>query len=310
MGGTVGQLDFFVFTVGVQSDDQNHSGYGSCTLRRLAPAHIRDMSNQDRSRQPAGVPTGGQFAAELRPEADVDLDSSPDVQPDVAYGFYEPGSDVFSSPVAYQWEDHIYTPDGLIEAMIARHRASPAARNMNVEVVLDQIAEAEAIDREDEYSFDTDEFPKTVTHDQLVADQTLEVIGSDGVTPVLYGEPWVSSNDIADGQEAAVEALVWQATGDDGEPLDADIELNEDSLDTLNEQFDDFVELNPVLVKRATATVDMAQLGHSWVLSRNGHGTGLWDVGLGPVGDKLHKAAQDQGPLDSYVGDDGRLHLA
>lgn len=31
------------------------------------------MSNQDRSRQPAGVPTGGQFASEGRAEADLDL---------------------------------------------------------------------------------------------------------------------------------------------------------------------------------------------------------------------------------------------
>lgn len=38
------------------------------------------MSTQDRSRQPKGVPTGGQFAAQGRPEADVDLDSATDAQ--------------------------------------------------------------------------------------------------------------------------------------------------------------------------------------------------------------------------------------
>lgn len=266
------------------------------------------MSSQDRSRQPAGVPTGGQFAAESRSEVDVDLDDGSDVPSDVACGFYEP-DDLYSKPVAYQWESELYSPDGLVEAMIGKGRAAPAARDMSVEDVLDQIAGAEAIDREDEYSFDSDDFPKAVTHDQMMADQTLELIGSDGATPVLYGEPWIESMDIGRGQEGAEEALLFQATDDEGNPVDS-IEIDDDSLDTMNEQFEDFAETNAVLVKRAYAAgVEPADLGRLWVYSRNGHGTGLWDAQLGSLGDRLHKAAQGQGPLDTYVGDDGRLHI-
>jgi hypothetical protein len=46
--------------------------------------------------------------------------------------------------------------------MIARRDASPAARDLPVEAVLDQCAQALPLDRSDETSFDSSEFPKVV----------------------------------------------------------------------------------------------------------------------------------------------------
>lgn len=63
---------------------------------------------------------------------------------------------------AYTYKAEIYCPACLIEQLIAEGEASPAARDMRVEDVLDQIAGANAIDREDEHTFDSDEFPKVV----------------------------------------------------------------------------------------------------------------------------------------------------
>jgi hypothetical protein len=63
---------------------------------------------------------------------------------------------------AYLYRADIYCPACIIEAMIARRDASPTARDMAVEAVLDQCAEAFAIDRHDEISFDSSEFPKVV----------------------------------------------------------------------------------------------------------------------------------------------------
>ena len=51
--------------------------------------------------------------------------------------------------------------------MIDAGDASPAARDMPTEDVLDQCAGASAIDRDDEHSFDSDEFPKVVFLHQL-----------------------------------------------------------------------------------------------------------------------------------------------
>ena len=64
--------------------------------------------------------------------------------------------------VGYTYKAENYTPCGVIEAMIANREASPAARDMSVEDALDQIAEANCIDRTDESSFDSGEFPKVI----------------------------------------------------------------------------------------------------------------------------------------------------
>lgn len=41
--------------------------------------------------------------------------------------------------------------------------------------------------------------------------------------------------------------------------------------------------------------LDMEQAGTDFWLSRNGHGAGFWDRGLGQVGDRLHQAAKVYG---------------
>lgn len=50
--------------------------------------------------------------------------------------------------------------------------------------------------------------------------------------------------------------------------------------------------------------------GHDFWLTRNGHGAGFWDRGIGETGDKLTKASESFGGVDLYVGDDGKLYTA
>jgi hypothetical protein len=54
--------------------------------------------------------------------------------------------------------------------------------------------------------------------------------------------------------------------------------------------------------------MDESDQAHNFWLSRNGHGSGFWDRGLGPLGDELHKVAKRFGEYDLYVGDDGYIH--
>jgi len=56
------------------------------------------------------------------------------------------------------------------------------------------------------------------------------------------------------------------------------------------------------------ATMDAGQAGHDLWLTRNGHGAGFWDRGLGDLGDRLTDAAHVYGVVDLYVGDDGKVH--
>lgn len=73
--------------------------------------------------------------------------------------------------VAYSYPD-TYCPEHLIEEMITRGVASPGARGMVVEDVLDQIAGADGIDRQDERTFDSNEFPKVVFSSDLEDGET------------------------------------------------------------------------------------------------------------------------------------------
>lgn len=50
--------------------------------------------------------------------------------------------------------------------------------------------------------------------------------------------------------------------------------------------------------------------GHDFWLTRNGHGAGFWDRGLGELGDRLSVASKTYAGQDIYVGDDGKLYLS
>lgn len=64
--------------------------------------------------------------------------------------------------VGYMYRADLYTPAGIIEAGIQEGWLAPAARGMSAEDALDQAQHTFGIDREDEYSFDSDDFPKVV----------------------------------------------------------------------------------------------------------------------------------------------------
>lgn len=72
--------------------------------------------------------------------------------------------------VGYTYKAENYRPEALIEMMIAEGSASPAARAMTAEEALDQIAAANAIDRQDEWTFDSGEFPKVIFASMLTED--------------------------------------------------------------------------------------------------------------------------------------------
>lgn len=72
--------------------------------------------------------------------------------------------------VAYLYRADLRCPGCTIEAMIACKDASPAARDMPVEDVLDQCVAAMAIDRHDETSYDSSRFPKVVLRIEIADD--------------------------------------------------------------------------------------------------------------------------------------------
>ena len=49
--------------------------------------------------------------------------------------------------------------------------------------------------------------------------------------------------------------------------------------------------------------------GHDFWLTRNHHGVGFWDRGLGDLGDRLTTAAQRFRETDVYLSDDNQLYF-
>ena len=72
-----------------------------------------------------------------------------------------------------------------------------------------------------------------------------------------------------------------------------------------------FQKENPELLSQAEEQGrDMEHLGHDFHLSRNGHGTGFWDRGLGEVGQKLNAASREYGSQYIMVSKRGACSLA
>ena len=110
---------------------------------------------------------------------------------------------------------------------------------------------------------------------------------------------------------AYIEAAFWSSTDSDGEPLDsaryADCELADEARAELTDDVTHF--LHTVAERFDVATLPaLEQLGHDLWLTRNRHGAGFWDRGLGALGTELTSIAHQAGERDLVVGDDGKVH--
>lgn len=114
--------------------------------------------------------------------------------------------------------------------------------------------------------------------------------------------------------EAYIEALLWADCGPDSECSEA--HLSDFAPETIKQIESDCAAFQAVAKRSldlaydyATKEYNEASAGHDFWLTRNGHGAGFWDRGLGAVGDQLTKDAKTFGELSPYWGDDGRIYL-
>jgi len=106
-----------------------------------------------------------------------------------------------------------------------------------------------------------------------------------------------------------VETALWSSTDDEGTPLDENYGPQDIAPATLREMAKDcvsFLEHHGELV--AESGLSPKRAGHDFWLTRNRHGEGFWDEGLGRVGDELTDAAHAYGSFDLYVGSDDLIH--
>ena len=112
---------------------------------------------------------------------------------------------------------------------------------------------------------------------------------------------------------AYVMCALWSSTdnADDsgGEPLDKNYgsaDIAPEAQAAMRDDCDMFVDTNRVDL----ASMTDEQAGHDFWLTRNGHGAGFWDRGLGELGDRLTKASEAFGECNLYVSDNGRLYIS
>lgn len=104
-----------------------------------------------------------------------------------------------------------------------------------------------------------------------------------------------------------IECALWASTDDEDEPLDMHT-LAPDAREALEADCDEFLDYVEDL-GIDWSEIDSSQMGHDLWLTRNRHGAGFWDRGLGELGDALTKAAHAMGSRDLYVGDDGLVYV-
>ncbi|MGO1851852.1 MAG: hypothetical protein ACTH0V_00400 [Microbacteriaceae bacterium] len=121
--------------------------------------------------------------------------------------------------------------------------------------------------------------------------------------------------------ESAAGSFAWQATDDDGEPYEGDVDLDDEGREFLRAELDDFQSAYPDLVdearERGYGGDDFAgQFGHTFVLHAQGHGVGFADdpaLADGDLGKRLDVAVGSRRVLahvNSFANDDtGKLEL-
>ena len=75
--------------------------------------------------------------------------------------------------VGFQYQADLFCPNCILNALVgsADARRYMIAAHRDVDNALDNIARQRGIDRMDEESFDSDEFPKVIFRDQLESDE-------------------------------------------------------------------------------------------------------------------------------------------
>jgi hypothetical protein len=129
--------------------------------------------------------------------------------------------------------------------------------------------------------------------------------------------------------EAYIECLLWAGldwdnttehggTEDNPVPLDENYDtddLTDEAWESIRADCADFYDhhaciLNWVRSRQAetvTGFYGPDQAGHDFYLTRNGHGAGFWDRGLGVLGDILTAGSKPYGETNEYA-QDGKIH--
>jgi hypothetical protein len=121
---------------------------------------------------------------------------------------------------------------------------------------------------------------------------------------------------------AYIGCALWSSTGPEEEPhacenlddLFSAEDIAPECLESMRADCDDFIAANADDLRDYCEKMSSEEwsgedrAGHDFWLTRNGHGAGFWDRGLGELGDRLADAARVYGEVYLYPGDDGKIY--
>lgn len=115
---------------------------------------------------------------------------------------------------------------------------------------------------------------------------------------------------------AYIECMLWSSSGTDQHGNDLEhfegVELSGPGRDAVIKDCESFVLCFGYLLEAANEKQPgycYHDAGHDFWLTRNGHGAGFWDRGLGSIGEELTTAAEGYKEKSAYIGDDGMVYL-
>lgn len=105
-----------------------------------------------------------------------------------------------------------------------------------------------------------------------------------------------------------VTSLLWSEQDEEAEALDRNYEEDDIDQDTRDEIMSDCEGLFDQHWQ-LLHNLEPSDVGHDFVMTRNGHGCGFWDGDYAyPASSVLTQASKVYGTLGLMVGDDGRLY--
>lgn len=111
-----------------------------------------------------------------------------------------------------------------------------------------------------------------------------------------------SSMDTLNGEDVHLDDYEW-AEGQEER-------LKESALDFFNANLTDLEAYIKARGFNHRSHTGWSYAGHDFWLTRNRHGAGFWDRGLGVLGERLSDTARVYGSIDLYLGDDELIYAA
>lgn len=100
---------------------------------------------------------------------------------------------------------------------------------------------------------------------------------------------------------------LWTAEFDNEDVSDIDKYSTDSAIDDIK---DFLIKLdNENLLAELREKLEDSDIGHNFWLTRNGHGAGFWDKGLGQLGDDVSKICRKFGEKYIYKGDDEKIYI-